>query len=327
MSNLEGGDVPKGSVTWWGCAGVELEVGGRRLVIDPYLHPTDGGVDYVLITHNDYDHCHEPTLDRLVSGERFQHLCAPPSCFVRSKLDSPVLGKSRDLDFVNPDQVTVMYPKYTREPGIRHPGATEIDLDGFHIETVDSGERPQRYKPDPEAPWPYGDGPFVGDGEFPNVGYVITESTSGMTFYHPGDLGEVFDAHRRLRGRIDVMFFPGIKLQGFELTVIDAIRPKCVVPMHHRSETPDFPIPLHISQADLKVADLASGAPVPGADPIRWRDEVVAMMKAHWYPTPNPPLARFESVVPGIEDLGSRVLIVEAGQPCDLADLVEPATA
>jgi L-ascorbate metabolism protein UlaG (beta-lactamase superfamily) len=309
-----------------GCAGVELEIGGRRLVVDPYLRPADACDNYILLTHCDYDHCHEPTLERLVAGARFERMCAPPSCLVRSKLDTPVAG-SRDLDFVDPARLTVMYPKYTREPGIEHPGRTEIELGGFHVETVDSSERPERYKPDSHTQWPDGDGPFVADTELPNVGYVISDTATRMTFYHPGDLGEVFDAHRRLRGRIDVMFFPGVKLQGFELTIIDAIRPRCVVPIHYRSGAPGFPIPLGVSQADLEVCDLASGAPVPGTDAVVWRDEVVTMIDAHWYPTPDPPLARLESLTPAIEALGTRVVVIDAGQRVALSALLRSSCA
>jgi L-ascorbate metabolism protein UlaG (beta-lactamase superfamily) len=219
-----------------------------------------------------------------------------------------------------------MYPKYLREPWRRYPGPCEVTVDGFRIEGVDSSERPQRFKPHPAAEFPDGTGPFVGDGAFPNLGFVITELEGGLTFYHPGDLGDVFDAHRELRGRIDFMFLPVPKLQGLELTMIDAIRPKCLIPIHYRTSAPDFPIPLHISQDDLELADIHSAVPKPGADPVAWRREMTAMMEAHFYPTtPEPPLQRLESITPALEALGARVAVLEAGRAYDLNALPGPA--
>jgi L-ascorbate metabolism protein UlaG (beta-lactamase superfamily) len=309
------------TMTWWGCAGVELAIGSRRLLFDPYIYPDEPRARVICITHNDYDHCHEPTLRRLTQGGVFERLIVPRTCVVKSKLDSPTHGPSEDLAFVDPDKLTVMYPKYTREPSPRHPEPVELELDGFTVEGVDSSERPQQFRLDPEAVWPVGTGPYVGDARFPNLGYVVSERETGLSFYHPGDLGEVFDAHRSLRDRIDVMFFPLVKLGGLELTMVDTIRPRYVVPIHYRLDTPEFPIPLHTEGLDLKAIDLAAGRPVPGADAAAWRDETHALMDAHWYPTPDPPLERIESIGPELEELGSKVLVLEAGAPHDLLGL------
>jgi hypothetical protein len=161
----------------------------------------------------------------------------------------------------------------------------------------------------------------VGDAELPTVGYVITETASGTSFYHPGDLGEVFDAHRELRGRVDVMFFPVGKLQGLEMTIVDAIRPRRIVPIHYRLATPDFPIPLHITQEELEYNDISSAKPKPCTPGDAWGPETHKMMEGHWYPTPSPPLERFESIIGDLEQLGTQVSILEAGKAYELAEL------
>ena len=305
------------SMTWWGASGVELRFGDRSLLIDPYLHPAEARADYICITHEDYDHCHEPTLQRLVAGHRFQKLMIPRSCTYRTKLDSPVHDSPTELEFVPSEKLVVMYPKYKRDPDKSYEGVNELNLDGFQIETIDSSERPERYRSGPGGIWPDGTGHYVGGGEFPQLGYVITESSTALTFYHPGDLHEAFDSQRQLRGRIDYMFFPSVKLEGVEVTVIDNVRPRHIVPIHHRMDTPDFPIPAPtaIHESDLVATDLGAGGPRAGADPKDYRREFHAMLNAHWYPTPRPPLQRIVSLEPQFRDLGSNLLILEAGKP------------
>jgi len=56
------------TITWFGCAGVEIEANGRRLLVDPYMFPTEPRAHYICISHNDYDHCHEETLKGLTHG-------------------------------------------------------------------------------------------------------------------------------------------------------------------------------------------------------------------------------------------------------------------
>ena len=305
------------SVTWWGASGVELRFGERSLVIDPYLHPEEARVDYICITHEDYDHCHEPTLRRLVAGPRFQKMMVPRSCTFRTRLDSPVHDSPTDLDFVPAEKLIVMYPKYRRDPEMSYEGPGELSVEGFDIETIDSSERPERYRSGAGSVWPDGTGRYVGGAEFPQLGYVVTETSTGLTFYHPGDLHEAFDGQRQLRGRIDYMFFPSVKLEGVELTVVDNVRPRHIVPVHHRVDTANFPIPAPtaIDEGTLVSTDLGRGQPRPGADPKDYRREFHAMANAHWYPTPRPPLQRIAGLEPQFRELGSELLVLEAGRP------------
>jgi L-ascorbate metabolism protein UlaG (beta-lactamase superfamily) len=281
--------------TWWGCASIELAGETERLLVDPYLHPRERGAAYICITHADYDHCHEPTLRRLVAAPSFERLLAAPACMSMSKLDIPHNPDPADLSFVPRSKLTTVRPQFTRNPH------------------APSGEQPQRFKPDDGTPWPALTGRFAGD-EFPNVGYLVTHATSGTAFLHPGDLTDPYDALRDLRGRVDYLFLPTVKLEGVELTLVDAIRPRVVVPIHHRVAAPDFPIPLEITDDELTATSLAHGSPFAGADPAAFRRDVHRMMRAHWYPTPDPSLERFRSLAPAFAELGARSMVVDAGK-------------
>src|ERR1700742_698629 len=137
---------PAISLTWWGNACVDLTIRDTRIIIDPYLRPDDDAIDYVLITHEHYDHCHEPTLKRLLAGDRFRHIFVPPSALQMSRIDSPIERNPEDLRWVDSSRLTVLYPSLTREPGRVHAGPGTADLgDGITIETIDSSERPTRY--------------------------------------------------------------------------------------------------------------------------------------------------------------------------------------
>lgn len=286
------------------------------MAIDPYLSPDRPRIDVVCITHNDGDHCHEPTL-RALDGERLECVVVPPSCLHTSSLDSPTHEDSDDLRLLDSAKVHVVRPALTRYPWESFAEPHGLTYDPFTIKAIDSSERPHRWRPADATRWPAGSGPFVGPSEFPNVGYVITERTSGLTFYHPGDLHEAYDVHRELRGRIDYLFFPGVKLKGAELTLLDAVRPRYIVPIHHRIDTPDFPIPLELPEdLLLQTTDTLKGDIRPGADPDVYRDEVRLVQAAHWYPTTMPPLEPLSTLASQIEaEFGSQLLILDAGVP------------
>lgn len=300
------------SLIWWGSACIDLTIRDTRIVIDPYMRPDDDAVDYVLITHEHYDHCHEPTLRRLLAGDRFKRIVVPPSALVMSKIDSPIESDPEDLAWVDPDKLTVMYPGLTREPGRKHPGPEQIDLgDGITMRTIDSSERPTRYL----------GGQFVGghyiSGSMPTLGFLIEDARSGLGIFHPGDLHEAFDAQRELRGKVDYMLFPSIKLKGIEQTVLDNIRPRCIIPIHYYLDEPDFPLTMAMGPDDVVATDFATGDPMPGAAPEAYRSEIVDLIEAHWYPTPLDPLAEFAALERELpEDIELRV--VTAGRPHEL---------
>ncbi len=300
---------PDISLTWWGNACIDLSIRDTRIVIDPYMRPDDADIDYVLITHEHYDHCHEPTLKRLLAGDRFKRIMVPPSALQMSKIDSPIEKDPEDLRWVDPDKLTVMYPSLTREPGRQHPGPGQMDLgDGITVETIDSSERPTRYL----------GGQFVGghyiSGSMPTLGFLIEDEQSGIGIFHPGDLHEAFDVQRELRGRVDYMLYPSIKLKGVEQTVLDNIQPRCVIPIHYYLDEPDFPLRMTMGPGDVTATDFATGDPMPGAAPEAYRSEIVDLIEAHWYPTPLDPVKEFEQLEQTLPE-GIDLLVVEGGKP------------
>jgi L-ascorbate metabolism protein UlaG (beta-lactamase superfamily) len=302
-----------GTITWWGCAAVELIIDGRCLVIDPYLQPARARAHYILITHEHYDHCHEPTLRKLTRKPAFQRLIVPRSCVCMSRLHSPVCDDASDLAFVPSDKLTVLSPKHTKLARRAYSGLTEIELDGLLIEAVESSEEASHYRTPGASPWFDPPGPRTGPGEFPSLGYVITHLSTGLTIYHPGDLTEAFDSQRELRGRVDYLFLPTVKVDGLELTVIDNIRPRYVIPIHYRSDTPDFPIPLNISQDAVTSVEFFTGNPLPSAENTVYEREIYSMVKAHWYPTTAWPMEHIAAIEDKIQGLAV-MLVLDAGR-------------
>jgi L-ascorbate metabolism protein UlaG (beta-lactamase superfamily) len=302
-------------ITWWGAGCLQLDVGGRTLVVDPYMHPRGVDVDYVCLTHDHYDHLYPETLRELAAGEAFERIMLPRSASEYPLIDSPIWEQSEGgLDFIPEEKVSVMFPKYARDPGREYAGVTELDLDGLSVETIDSGERPWRGKGPQAGTWPEAKGRFLGHGEYPNLGFVITERSSGLTFYATGDLGEVFDAQRRLRGRVDYMFMPIVKLEGIELSLIRSVQPRYVVPVHYRVNTPEYPVPLEVSAEDVPTTNIGFGGPRAGADPNVYRMHLQRKIRGHWIPTSDPPLDRIQSLREQIARIGSELLLIEAGR-------------
>jgi L-ascorbate metabolism protein UlaG (beta-lactamase superfamily) len=308
-------------LTWWGAGCMQFDLGDRRLVVDPYMHPRDTDVDYVCITHDHYDHLYPETLEALTGRDAFKRLMVPRSAAEYPQIDSPIWEKGAGgLGFVPEEKLTVMYPKYARDPGRSYEdeGVGELELEGITVETIDSGERPWRAKGPEGGTWPAATGRFLGHGEYPNLGYVINDHRTDLTFYATGDLGEVFDAQRQLRGRIDYMFMPIVKLEGIELSLIRSVQPRYVVPVHYRVNTPEYPVPLSVSAADVPTTNIGFGGPRAGADPDIYRMHLQRKIAGHWIPTSDPPLDRIQSLESRIRRAGSELLLVEAGRTYEI---------
>lgn len=304
----------KNSITWHGGAGVEIVAGGSRLMIDPYSLPASVETpNFICVTHDDHDHFDEETIARFANEPEFQQLVVPPSCVDVNRLDSPVLGIHASLSFVPDGKLTVIYPGLTREPGDTYDGPTTAALGDFTIATIDSSERPERYRVDPtdDPVWPEQRGMYVGHTRYPNVGYHVRSQSTGLTFYHPGDLHEQFNAHHDLDA-IDVFFMPLPKFIGQEMSLIEMLRPRYIVPIHYRLFTETFPVPYNVP----------AGIDMSSKNWEEFRRNHVILMGSHWYPSPEDPIGYMESLREGWKELGSTLLVLEAGTPHDLADLV-----
>lgn len=235
-------------LTWWGCAAIAIDAGERSIVIDPFVQPTDPRFQYVFHTHEHYDHLHLPTAEALAAGPRFERAIVARSCTLPSEF-----FYARRITHLPPERLTVLFPKvHERSRQRDFPGPSEITLDGWHVEGVES--------PGEEAGVA---GPV--EGEVPQLGFLIRHLESGITFYHPGDLGRPYPELGELRGRVDLMFLPLQKmgLDG-DAVALDLIRPRHVVPTHYRYE-PDYPIP-KLYRDDEPLEQQILGHQFPGPD-------------------------------------------------------------
>ncbi len=284
------------SITWWGCAGIEVSVGDDVLLFDPYLHPVEPRAQHIVISHEHYDHCHGPTLRRLTArGGSFQFLLASKACFHAPELVTPAGDEPHSLDFIPDDQKSACFPHY-RSDASTPAGPTQFRLGRWLIEGVESGEAPKRYK----------DGRGTG-ATFVQVGYLATDTVTGLSIYHPGDLHDTFPAMEQLRGKVQIMCYPVGKTSSIETEVVDLIRPRWLVPIHHRLDEPGFPIPFDVDASTLTAANPKTGARLPGAADDAYVREMTMLMRNHWYPTPEDPLALIADIQ---QRLGDRATFV-----------------
>ena len=69
---------------------------------------------------------------------------------------------------------------------------------------------------------------------FVQVGYLATDTVTGLSIYHPGNLHEIFPAMEHLRGKVQIMCYPVGKTRAVEMELGDLIRPRWLVPIHYR---------------------------------------------------------------------------------------------
>jgi len=264
-------------ITWWGGMSVEVNFGELNIVFDPYVEPHEPKFDYIFCSHDHYDHCHEETLRKLIvpSSTRFKMLIASRGCFYASRLESPNnWGPTmlNDLQFVPRDKCLALYPKYRRADDPPFRGPVALTADRLQIEGFRSGEDPH-----PRAM-------FNGhlelkfaelSGAWPNMGYLVTDTVTGRSIAHTGDIQSSFPGMLQMRGKVDVLFYPLGKLPLEEkIKMVDYIRPKLAIPTHYRLFEPHFPIPADFPQ---------------DGDPYESPETLRQFCLGHWYPSPKDP--------------------------------------
>ena len=287
------------AITWWGCMSTEVNIGDVNVVFDPYVKPDEPRFDYVTCSHDHYDHCHEETQRKLAAPQgRLKMLLAARGCFYASRIDGPnnwgdtVLS---DLAFVPRDKCMALYPKYRRADDPEFPGPTEVVVGRLRFEGFHSDEDPQ-----PGAM--YRDKGYAElAGPWPNMGYLVTDTVTGRSFAHTGDIWKAYPEMQKMRGKVDVLFYPLGKLAMEEkVKMMDYIRPKIAVPTHYRILEPDFPIPVGY---DTKITEKELYA-----DPALLRKACLG----HWYPTPEDPPAEIAAQREALKAY-TRVVELKAG--------------
>ncbi len=291
------------AITWWGCMSVEVNLGSVNLVFDPYVKPNEPRFHYIFSSHMDEDHGHEPTLRALTRpGSPFTLLFASRASFYASRFEGADLGGDTlpaDLSFVPPGKALAMYPKYNDTVNShldRNPvwnGPVEVVTGRIRVEALRSGEFPvllEYYRKR------YAD---LG-GEFPNLGFLVTDLKTGRTFMHVGDLWNAYPEMEKLRGKVDVLFYPLGKMALAEKKMMmDYVRPKLAVPTHYRLPEPDFPIPPLYLQSMTEAEALKP-------------ENTVKASRGYWYPTPADPPAEIAAQREAFKGL-TRVVELKAG--------------
>jgi L-ascorbate metabolism protein UlaG (beta-lactamase superfamily) len=305
-------------VRWLGASSVEIEAGGEVVAIDPHASAVGELCSVVCVTREDHDHCDPAALRRLASGDGSPLFAVPKACTLMHLLDAPLAEPDADLSFVPEERLVVLHPRYARSPTSNLESSLEAA--GFRVEAVQSSDREpasildrwQRYRSKDWRGWPSHDGGFVGLGELGPQGYLVTHLASGATVYHPGDLQEVFDFHHdHLRGRVDLLLLPVGPLAGVELSLVDAVRPRAVMPIHYRPDGSSGP---DLDAAACPAVDLGTGYPTPEADPDEYRTQVRALIDQRWYPSPAAPTERVVGLKDELAALGASLVVPAVGE-------------
>lgn len=263
-------------LTWWGCSSVEITTGNTTLVVDPYQQPTQG-VDHVFVTHEHYDHCHVPTIERFVDG--LEGLYVSRSCAFDSELfyASPDLPLPRRLDAqvlypeiverVDPHTETTKWPTYDPENNETPP--TQVECGPFSVTAVEA--------PGEEAQIP---GASVVSGPLAQLSYLIRDNRNDITYYHAGDIRRAYAGLHEIRGQVDVLFFPigmvnschgdplSFQIRS-DVFFIDVINPEYVVPIHY-THGGEYPLDTQAENTDPIEVQVQDGLLPAVDDPERY---------------------------------------------------------
>jgi L-ascorbate metabolism protein UlaG (beta-lactamase superfamily) len=186
-------------ITWLGHDGFKIESVGETLVIDPFKLKHNVPADYVLISHEHFDHLNVDDLKKVVK---------PKQTTVVS-----IAAAKEEVSKVSPKEFKVV------KPGDR------IKLGVFDIRAVPAYNTNKFAEPGK---------PFhpKQDGK---VGYVVT-TKSGVSIYHTGD-SDLIPEMGDLRPEIALLPVSGTYVMTVDEAVeaVSRIKPKIAIPMHYGS--------------------------------------------------------------------------------------------
>ena len=261
-ASLHPGNVVR--VTWWGNSTIAIQSADRKIVVDPSANLKQDDFDFVFCTHEHYAHSDPETVERLTRSSRFKRMYIARSCLYPS--DKP---HARCLRFLSDphwqiEKYVIFYPKHydhsvprgaegdtarlagsgrgawseeiasgawSPEGGTPRPfaGIDEIWTDGWHIEGMEmTGD-------DAEVPYPV-------RGAMPQLGYLIEDLSSGVSFCHLGANRKSYPEMEAVRGRVDILFLHvGRMNSADEDEALRLMAPRCVVPVGWQpgGEAPD----------------------------------------------------------------------------------------
>ena len=182
-------------IHWLGHDGFKIEDGSESIVIDPFKLAHDVRADYLLLTHEHFDHCNADDLKKIVNADTT--VVAIASC-------------SSELAKVSPKEVK------TVKPGDR------LRLGGFEVLAIPAYNTNKFSEPGK---------PFHPKGEG-KVGYVLT-TESGVKIYHTGD-SDVIPEMDDLAPDVALIPVSGTYVMTADEAVqaVSKIRPNVAIPMH-----------------------------------------------------------------------------------------------
>ena len=205
---------------------------------------------------------------------------------------------------MQPEKCIALYPKYRHDDDPEFGGPTEMVVGRLRVEGFRSHEDPtpaavyggaappsheSRKKDGGPAPARKDGSRFVElSGSWPNLGYLVTDTVTGRSVAHTGDVHMAYPQMECMRGRTDVLVYPLGKLDLDEkIKMMDYIRPRVAIPTHYRLFEPDFPIPAHFDPNVNEKACRYFQATRPDSDvtPELLRQAILG----HWYPSPEDP--------------------------------------
>ncbi|MHB1868486.1 MAG: MBL fold metallo-hydrolase [Nitrososphaerales archaeon] len=182
-------------ITWLGHDGFKIEDGSETLVVDPFKLTRDVKADYVLLSHEHFDHCNSEDLKKVLKQSTI--IVAPESC-------------AAELAKVSPKEVKKVKP------------GDKLKVGGFEIRAIPAYNT-NKYKEPGKHFHPKQDG---------KVGYIV-KTKNGVTIYHTGD-SDVIPEMENLAPDIALLPVSGTYVMSADEAVqaVSKIRPKVAIPMH-----------------------------------------------------------------------------------------------
>jgi L-ascorbate metabolism protein UlaG (beta-lactamase superfamily) len=183
-------------ITWLGHDGFLIQDGTESLVIDPFKLTHDAKADYVLLSHEHFDHCNSDDLKKVL--KQGSAVVAPKSCNV-------------ELAKVSPKEIKTVKP------------GDKVRVGGFEVMAIPAYNTNKYREP----------GKHFHPKQEGKVGYVI-KTKSGVTIYHTGD-SDVIPEMENLSPDIALIPVSGTYVMTADEAVqaVSEIKPKVAIPMHY----------------------------------------------------------------------------------------------
>ena len=183
-------------ITWLGHDGFKIEDGAESLVIDPFQLTHDARADYLLVSHEHFDHCNVEDLNKVLKPTTV--VVAPASC-------------KEELAKASAKQVKTVKP------------GDSLKVGSFQVRAIPAYNT-NKYNEEGKHFHPKQDG---------KVGFVVT-TKSGVSIYHTGD-SDMIPEMDNLQPDIALLPVSGTYVMTADEAAEAAskIKPKVAIPMHY----------------------------------------------------------------------------------------------